>query len=66
VTVTNDTTEKRLQDTDCHVCGRTMKRFAQDYWYWYYRCACGCERLIPKEENERGYQPWPGKEAPAA
>ncbi len=62
----NDTTANKPEDTGCHVCGRTMKRFAQDHWYWYYRCACGCERLVPKEENERGYQPMSGKETPAA
>lgn len=60
----NNATAIEEQKT-CHVCGKAMERFAQDYWYWYYHCGCGCERLIPKEENERGYQPWPGRETPA-
>jgi len=66
VTTTNHTTVNEPQKTCCHVCGKTMKRFAQDYWYWYYRCDCGRERLVPKEEHERGYQPWPGRETPTA
>ncbi|MBP7530190.1 MAG: hypothetical protein KA801_19875 [Syntrophorhabdaceae bacterium] len=66
MTTTSDRIVNEEPQDRCHVCGKTMKRFAQDYWYWYYRCECGCERLVCKEENERGYQPWPRRETPAA
>ncbi len=38
--------------TRCWICGKPMKRFAQDSWYWYYRCEdCDTERLEPKERD---------------
>ena len=38
--------------TDCWICGKPMKIFAQDSWYWFLKCVdCKTEKLIPKERE---------------